>query len=67
MIEAALLRDIPVLIAAREPYLEDLRLFADGLYDRLPLDEQIVSDWCRRVLKAPKSEALLLSSQIEAR
>ncbi len=67
VIEAALLRDIPVLIAAREPYLEDLRLFADGLFDCLPPGEQIVLDWCRRVLKAPKSEALPVSSQIEAR
>lgn len=50
VIEAALVADIPLLVAVRDDFIPGWEAFHGGLAERLPVDETAVLQWCERAV-----------------
>lgn len=50
VIEAAMLAEVPLLVAVRDDFLPDWENFHGGLAEPLPLDQAAVVQWCEGAL-----------------
>ena len=53
VIDAAVVRNIPVLTAVRQRYWRDWDDYSSGMAHILPASADVVVDWCRRSIRRP--------------